>query len=102
MLMLLTIVFISLAAVAFMVLVLFGISPENQKGSAAEARTASPASRFFASESAGPAPSQDVPVEVLLSQIQRHVRLEKAAAESFVQGPNAESLRSRTASPLAN
>lgn len=102
MLMLLTIVFISLAAVALMVLVLFGITPEKQAGAGTEAKAGNTASRFFANDSPGPAQNQDVPVEVLLSQIQRHVRLEQAAAESFVQGPNAESLRSRTASPLAN
>ncbi len=43
-----------------------------------------------------------IPVEVLLSQIERHVRLEQAAAESFLEFPTAESLHSRTTSPLVH
>jgi hypothetical protein len=47
-------------------------------------------------------PSQ-VPAEaeVLLLQIERHVRLEHAAAESFLQFPSVEALHMRTLSPLA-
>jgi hypothetical protein len=41
-----------------------------------------------------------VPLEVLLLQIERHVRLEQAAAESFIDAPTAKSLHSRTMSPL--
>ena len=41
-----------------------------------------------------------VPIEVLLLQIENHVRLEHAAAESFVEFPTAEMLHSRTMSPL--
>ncbi len=48
-----------------------------------------------------PAPTR-IPVEVLLSQIERHVRLEQAAAESFLDYPTAESLHSRTTSPLVH
>jgi hypothetical protein len=43
-----------------------------------------------------------VPIEVLLSQIERHVRLEQAAAESFLDFPTPESLHSRTTSPLVH
>jgi hypothetical protein len=62
--------------------------------------------RFFAdgvqaplAASAGP---QQVPLEVLLLQIERHVRLEQAAAESFLEAPTAASLHSRTTSPLVH
>jgi hypothetical protein len=62
--------------------------------------------RFFAdaaeaslAASAGP---QQVPLEVLLLQIDRHVRLEQAAAESFLEAPTAASLHSRTTSPLVH
>jgi hypothetical protein len=41
-----------------------------------------------------------VPVELLLLQIERHVRLEQAAGESFLQAPTAQSLHCRTSSPL--
>ena len=43
-----------------------------------------------------------VPLEVLLLQIERHVRLEQAAAESFHHYPTAESLHSPTMSPLVH
>ncbi len=43
-----------------------------------------------------------VPIEVLLLQIERHVRLEQAAAESFLDSPTAKSLHSRTTSPLVH
>jgi hypothetical protein len=41
-----------------------------------------------------------VPIEVLLLRLERHVRLEQAAAEAFLDSPTVESLHSRTASPL--
>jgi hypothetical protein len=43
-----------------------------------------------------------VPLEVLLLQIEQHVRLEHAAAELFNQYPTVESLHRRTASPLVH
>lgn len=57
-----------------------------------------PGTRFFVEDV--PEVSSQVPVEVLLLQIERHVRLEQAAAESFVDLPTRELLHSRTASPL--
>ena len=41
-----------------------------------------------------------VPVEVLLLQLERHVRLEQAAAESFHLCPTTAALHMPTASPL--
>ena len=41
-----------------------------------------------------------VPIEVLLLQIERHVRLEQAAAESFLHSPTVHALHTRTTSPL--
>jgi len=65
--------------------------------------------RFFARDTApaiaAPPPAvtvPSVPIEVLLAQIERHVRLEHAAAESFLFDPTAESLHSRTTSPLVH
>jgi hypothetical protein len=43
-----------------------------------------------------------VPVELLLLQLERHVRLEQAAAESFLMAPTLQSLHSRSSSPLAH
>lgn len=49
-----------------------------------------------------PALDRQVPIEVLLLQIERHVRLEHAAAEAFQQAPTADLLHTRTASPLVH
>ncbi len=57
--------------------------------------------KFFAAGAAVP-PGTPVPLDVLLLQIERHVRLEQAAAESFINQPSLESLHSRTVSPLAH
>lgn len=62
-----------------------------------------PESRFFAEGvKVRPTDSELVPVELLVSQIERHVRLEQAAAESFLDLPTTESLHSRTTSALLN
>ncbi len=49
-----------------------------------------------------PAPQPPVPLEALLSQIESHVRLEQAAAESFLESPTPAQLHSKTSSPLVN
>jgi hypothetical protein len=57
--------------------------------------------RFFVAQPATPAPlAARVPIEALLLQIENHVRLEHAAAESFVEYPTAALLHSRTISTL--
>jgi hypothetical protein len=47
-------------------------------------------------------PSGQVPIEVLLLQIENHVRLEQAAAESFLALPTQAQLHSKTNSPFVN
>jgi hypothetical protein len=60
--------------------------------------------RFFSDGVATPplTTSTRVPVEVLLRQIESHVRLEQAAAESFIAFPTEAQLHSKTSSPLVN
>jgi hypothetical protein len=58
-------------------------------------------SEFFADDRA-PRTRPVVPVEVLLLQIERHIRLEQAAAESFRSAPTAEALQTMTTSPLVH
>lgn len=59
--------------------------------------------RFFVDRPALPAAARtQVPIEALLLQIENHVRLEHAAAECFLESPNASLLHSRTISPLVN
>ncbi len=57
--------------------------------------------RFFLGERPA-ASTPRVPIEALLLQIERHVRLEQAAAESFLDSPTPKSLHSRTESPLVH
>ena len=45
---------------------------------------------------------QQVPIELLLLQIENHVRLEQAAAESFIEFPTQALLHSKTTSPFVN
>ena len=47
-------------------------------------------------------PTQPVPIELLLAQIEDHVRLEQAAAESFLESPTHDLLYSKTPSPFVN
>jgi hemolysin activation/secretion protein len=61
---------------------------------------AAPASRVETPRDA--AEPELVPVEALLLRIEQHIRLEQAAAESFLNRPTGESLYSRTTSRLVN
>ena len=94
---------------------LFGAATHGQKRepwSRAAKRPAAPPQRFFVADERAKADTslpviptplpESVPLELLLLQIERHVRLEQAAAESFHRMPNGQSLHSRTASPLVN
>jgi hypothetical protein len=79
--------------------VLFAAAARNE---GAEANAASDLvvapSEFFAENE--PLENPPVSVEVLLLQIERHVRAEKDAAESFTTSPTVEALRAQTSSPL--
>jgi hypothetical protein len=102
--MFLIILFSSFAALAVSCVMFAGLAPKKDKP--AEARTeptttAAPA-RFFVNDAVRTPIQSRIPMEVLLSQLERHVRLEQAAAESFLSGPTVESLHSRTTSPFAN
>ena len=68
---------------------------------ALEPVTETAASEFFA-PAMMPMARPIVSVDVLLLQIERHVRMEQAAAESFMAMPTAEMLHMRTASPLVH
>ena len=63
---------------------------------------------FFSDHVAAPPPVPpvvqpwQVPIEVLLLQLENHVRLEQAAAESFVEFPTHALLHSKTTSRFMN
>jgi hypothetical protein len=66
-------------------------------------KAAAAPARFFVDAKPAPlAARNSVPIEVLLLQIENHVRLEQAAAECFLQSPDASRLHSRTTSALLN
>lgn len=66
------------------------------------AKAVAPA-RFFVDPPVIPiAAHARIPIEALLLQIENHVRLEQAAAESFMRTPNPALLHSRTSSALVN
>lgn len=57
--------------------------------------------RFFMLRPAAPADATRATADALVLQIERHVRLERAAAEAFLQFPSVEALHMRTLAPLA-
>jgi hypothetical protein len=67
---------------------------------AERAPVAVPAPQFFVSETR--VAEAQVPLEALLLQIERHVRLEQAVGESFHFAPTAESLHMKTTSTLVH
>ena len=67
-----------------------------------ESVRAAPAHFFVAQPVLPIAARTRVPTEALLLQIENHVRLEQAAAECFLESPDASLLHSRTTSPLVN
>ena len=64
----------------------------------AQPRAAKPKAKFFVE----PMTQPRIPIEALLAQIENHVRLEQAAAESFVEYPTTALLRSKTSSSFVN
>jgi len=57
--------------------------------------------RFFMIRPPAPANASRARADALVLEIERHVRLERAAAEAFLQFPTAEALHMRTLAPLA-
>jgi hypothetical protein len=58
--------------------------------------------RFFAKDAVPASTGPSLPFDLVLSQIERHVRLEQLAAERFLNVPSPESLHSPTSSPFVN
>jgi len=86
----------------------FGAATRPDKSSAPAqpelrpARALAPA-RFFADHAApSQSPGMSVPTEVLLAQIENHVRLEQAAAQSFLESPSHAQLHTKTTSAFVN
>lgn len=99
-----TMVGLAVAALAFVA----ATRPETLHAAAQpEQHAAKPAAaRFFADRvtmpSPTPPPPLHIPIEALLLEIENHVRLEQAAAESFVAYPTHAQLHSKTTSRFVN
>lgn len=81
--------------------------PENSPSTVQpELRPAKPvaAGRFFGDSIPAPPtrPGTAIPTEVLLAKIEHHVRLEQAAAQSFLESPSHAQLHTKTTSQLVN
>jgi hypothetical protein len=86
----------------------FGAATREEKPSSADQPELRPAKvvapgRFFADQVLPPSqPQTHVPTEVLLAQIEHHVRLEQAAAQSFLESPSHTQLHAKTTTPFVN
>ena len=59
--------------------------------------------RFFTDQVLPPAaPRPYVPTEILLTQIENHIRSEQAAAQSFLESPSHSQLHRKTTSAFVN
>lgn len=66
-------------------------------------QTVVPTARFFAPQAQANAPMyREVPLHMFLSQLEHHIRLEEAAAQSFVDKPTVANLYAPTTSQWAN
>jgi hypothetical protein len=101
MLMLMTVLTFALAAIGFKASDR-GESPSETTEPSLPVQKTAP-ERFFAARVIPTLPVHaQLPIEALLQQIENHVRMEQAAAESFVQFPTQAHLHTKTPSPLAN
>jgi hypothetical protein len=102
MFMFLTITLVSFAVLTVTGVMAVGLAPREEEAPSLQpenAVTVEPP-KFFVAEAPVLASRQPIPLEVLLSQIDRHVRLEQAAARTFLEIPTVGSLHSKTESPL--
>ncbi len=82
--------------------VLFAAATNEDSPAEGAAEALQPASSEFFAEGRPRLASPPVSVEVLLLQIEGHVRMEQAAAESFHASPTVEALHTPTLSPLVH
>jgi hypothetical protein len=103
MMMFLTLLLTSMLAVAMLSIIVLAGRPRTEEHSqrAPALRPMLEPSRFFAGDKQFDEFRQ-MPAELLLKQIERHVRCEQAAATTFVGLPTRETLHSPTASPFVN
>lgn len=99
--MFLSVMTLSLLGVAVSALLFAAATRNADRTPVSDERLLKLPSHFFVNDQL-PQSRPVVPIEVLLLQIERHVRLEQAVAESFRDWPTAETLRTTTTSPLVH
>ncbi len=104
MMMFLSLLAIGLIAVVVMSAVVLGASPREvaRPEFRPEAKLAAGAPRFFGGDLAGPPVHPQMPVDAVIAQLERHVRIEKAAAEALLDMTSSEKYAARAESRLPN
>ena len=77
-----------------------GLGPNADEQQPATPEMAVAPARFFAGENRIPAALVNLPIDLIVSQLEYHIRLEQAAAENFLHAPNLRNLHARTSSSL--
>lgn len=91
---------ILIGVVAAVLLFSVAMRGREEEGFRVPTRAPTSSGRFFLDEVAGPVGALDVPSDALRIQLERHVRLERETAESFLLSPSAASLQAPSASAL--
>ncbi len=100
-----TIGFVGMVVLCLGLGIALGLSPEMPSpAKQPEVRAPAPRSAFFGPEVAAAIEATRDPqaVALALALLERHVRQEQVAVESFILRPSLAPLRSRTSSPLVN
>ena len=104
MMMFLSLLCIGILAVAMLSAIVYGTSPHDEKRP--EIRPDAPlslgSSRFFAGDLAAPPQPPQLPIDAVIAQIERHVRLEQAVAESFLELPAGDRTRVPSSARFVN
>jgi hypothetical protein len=104
MMMFLSLLCISLLAVAVLSVIVYGTSPRDaaRPDLRPETSLSLGQSQFFAGDLTAPPVRPPLPIAAVLAQLERHVRLEQASAESFVELPVPETLHAPASSRFLN
>jgi hypothetical protein len=97
MMMFLTLLFIGFLAVAALSGIVYGTSPRNAEHPEVrpEAAVSLGPSQFFAGDLTARPEQPRLPLDAVIAQIERHVRLEQASAESYLEIPARERLHAQ-------
>jgi len=95
----------SLCLLGVMVTVLLfslAMRPHDEEEPTVQRKPTVPSEGFFLEGADEPHTQREAPSNSLLLELEHHVRSEHKAAETFIQGPNPDSLHAPSDSPLWN